>query len=172
MPNPSYTYDQQWYLDISDGGAGSPHFVRVTDDESFNPDTDDAKYSPKYKCNKTNPEYNMSRKVTIDYDIDFVEGQELQAWFLKHEDDMNVPTRLVRNWIFADGTSHAKMAEFSCTGKPIDGEPESALKAKGTMVMTSEGWEHGTFDPTSMAFAPKADTPPESGTPEADLPQG
>ena len=60
MPAPSFVYQIQWYLDISDG-EGTQKFVRVTEDEAFDMDTDESTYSPSYKCNKVNPEYVPSR---------------------------------------------------------------------------------------------------------------
>ena len=156
MAAPTFVYQIQWYADISDG-EGTTKFVRITDDEAFDMDTDESTYSPSYKCNKNNPEYVTARKVTVDFDIDVVEGQELQEWLIKHEDDFNVPTKIVRTWEDAKGNvRQAKMADFTMTEKPLDGEAEGALKATGTMTMTSDGWTDGTFDKATMAFTPKA----------------
>lgn len=152
----NYTYEHQWYLDISD--AATPEYVRVTDDESFNPANEDSSYSPKYKCNKTNPEFVTGRKTSIEFDVDIVDDQELQKWFMEHEDDINVPTKVVRVWDFSDGTSVAKMATFVMTENPIDGEAEGALKATGKLSMTSDGWTDGTFDTTTKTFTPGTST--------------
>lgn len=140
-----YTYEHQYHIDISDTSGATPKYVRVTDDEGFNPSNEDSTYSPKYKCNKTNPEYVTGRKTSIDMDIDIVEDQELQDWLRKHEDDINVPTSVVRVWSFPDGTQEAKKADFAMTLNPIDGEAEGALKATGKLSMTSDGWISGTF---------------------------
>lgn len=162
----NYTYDHQWYMDVADGAEGAPKYVQVTDDEGFNPSNDDASYEPKYKCNKTNPKYVTGRKTTIEMDIDIVEGQELQEWLIKHEDDINVPTSVVRVWRFADGTSTAKEAKFAMTESPIDGDAEGSLKAKGTLSMTSDGWTDGTFDETAKTFVPTPEPEPELKTPD------
>lgn len=154
-----YTYAHQYYIDISDGADDGPRFVRVTDDEAFNPTNDDAKYEPKYKCNKTSPSYTASRKTSIDIDIDMLENQQLQDWLMLHEDDANVPTTVVREWTFSDGTATAKKAGFAMTLNPIDGDAEGALKAKGTLSMTSDGWVRGTFDPQNGVFTAEGQTP-------------
>ena len=159
----SYTYDHQWYVDVADAASGAPKYVLVTDDEGFNPSNNDASYEPKYKCNKTNPKYVTGRKTNIEMDIDIVEGQELQEWLVKHEDDINVPTSVVRVWRFPDGTSTAKEAAFAMTLSPIDGDAEGALKAKGTLSMTSDGWTDGTFDEKTKTFTAKPATPPAQG---------
>lgn len=151
----NYTYDLQYYIDIADGAEGAPTYERVTDDEAFNPSNDDATYEPKYKCNKTNPKYTTARKTSIELDIDMVESQALQGWLEKHEDDINVPTSVVRVWSFSDGTSKAKEAKFAMTLGPIDGDAEGALKAKGTLAMTSDGWTEGAFDAATKKFTPK-----------------
>lgn len=171
MSGIQYTYDHQYYLDVSDGAESGPKFVRVTDDESFNPTNDDSKYTPKYKCNKTSPEYTSARKTSIEMDIDMVENQELQDWLMRHEDDVNVPTKVVRVWSFSDGTSTAKEADFAMTLNPIDGDAEGALKAKGTLSMTSDGWTKGKFDPTNGVFTPEDSAPAPSPEPEPE-PQG
>lgn len=162
MPAPSFTYQIQWYIDIADGAETGKKYVRVTEDEAFDMDTDESTYSPSYKCNKVNPEYVTARKVTVDFDVDIVDGQDLQEWFKKHEDDMNVPTSVVRVWEDAEGNVvAAKKADFAMTEKPIDGEAEGALKATGTLTMTSDGWTEGTFDKATNTFVPKEtiDTP-------------
>lgn len=159
MGNINYTYDHQWYIDVADGASEAPKYVLVTDDEGFNPANDDSSYEPKYKCNKTNPKYVTGRKTTIEVDIDIVEGQELQTWLKKHEDDINVPTSVVRVWRFGDGTATAKQGNFAMTLAPIDGDAEGALKAKGTLSMTSDGWTAGTFDESTKTFTVKTETP-------------
>lgn len=159
MSGIQYTYDHQYYMDVSDAAKAGPKFVRVTDDESFNPSNDDSTYEPKYKCSKTSPKYTSARKTSIDIDIDMVENQELQDWLMRHEDDVNVPTKVVRAWSFSDGTVTAKMADFAMTLNPIDGDAEGALKAKGTLSMTSDGWTKGTFDPQNSVFAPESPVP-------------
>lgn len=146
------TYTQQWWMDVSDTEGVTPKYVRVTDDEGFNLSNDDSTYSPKYKCNKTNPEYTTGRKTSIEMDIDIVEGQDLQEWFIDHEDDINVPTSVVRTWDFPDGTSVAKEAKFTMTLSPIDGEAEGVLKATGKLSMTSDGWTTGTFNKETAVF--------------------
>lgn len=160
----SYTYEHQWFIDTADG-AEAPKYVRVTDDESFNPSNEDNKYSPKYKCNMTNPERITGRKTSIEFDIDIIADQGLQEWLIKHEDDINVPTSVVRVWGFPDGTSTAKKADFAMTESPIDGEAEGALKATGTLSMTSDGWTEGSFDENTGVFTPKAapETPANVG---------
>lgn len=48
----------------------------------------------------------------------------------------------------------AKKAAFSLTQNPLDGSAGEAVKATGTLSMTSDGWMAGTFDTSTKTFTP------------------
>ncbi|MDR3053323.1 MAG: hypothetical protein LBU48_05640 [Coriobacteriales bacterium] len=154
---PIYTYDIQYYIDISDtaGGASpTPNFANVTEDTAFDPSREYSTYSPSYKDREVQPEYDTSSKYGIAMDVDIFENQAFQEWLVAHEDDKNVPTSIVRVWA-KKGTEQArpaKMAAFGLTMDPLDGPAGEFLKGKGKLKMTSNGWTAGTFNETTKVF--------------------
>jgi|GEM_PF-3494799 len=48
----------------------------------------------------------------------------------------------------------AKKANFTLTQNPIDGGAGEAVRATGTLSMTSDGWTAGTFDTATRTFTP------------------
>lgn len=158
---PVFTNVLQYYMDTSDS-AETPVYTNVTEDTAFDPSSDITTYDPKYKDRINQPSYVSGKKTTIEMDIDIIKNQPFQVWLLKHEDDVNVPTSVVRVWMDEEtsGAYKAKMANFVMTEKPIDGPSGEALKATGTLTMTSDKWTEGTFNPTTKAFTPNVVTPP------------
>lgn len=154
IATPNYTYEQQWFVDVSDG-AETAEYEQCLEDSTFNPSNEDNTLDRKYKARKTGVSYVTGRKVNIEFDIDIISGQALQDWFIKHENDVNVPTKIVRNWTFPDGTSKAQYGEFTVSQNPIDGEAEEFLRATGTFRMVSDGWVDGKFDPKTGKFTPE-----------------
>lgn len=53
-----------------------------------------------------------------------------------------------------EGTYEAKKATFLMNQDPIDGSAGEALRAKGKLSMTSDGWTDGTFGPDTATFTP------------------
>jgi hypothetical protein len=136
-------------------------FVRVTETNAFDPATDLTTYDPTYKDRVNQPSYVTGKKTTIEMDIDLIAPGDLQEWLLANEDEVNVPTEIVRVLMFKAATAPAtgyvaKKAAFSLTQNPIDGSAGEAAKATGTLKMTSDGWTEGTFDPATATFTPAA----------------
>lgn len=134
-------------------------FVRVTEDNAFDPSTDLNTYDPTYKDRINQPSYVTGKKTTIELDIDLIDPGALQTWLMENEDAVNVPTEIVRVMMFKPATAPAigfvaKKAAFSLTQNPIDGSAGEAAKATGTLLMTSDGWTAGTFDPQTATFTP------------------
>jgi hypothetical protein len=149
-----YRYDLQYYLDISDG-SGTPNYVRVKSDNAFDPSVDRDEYSPSYKSAKNSPTYSKGKKTKVDVNLDCEsEDDTLHAWFVSHEDDDNVPTRMIRVWVTkgASGARTAKMAECIWNGNPLDGDADSPLNITGTLSMKSSEWTPGTFDESTSTF--------------------
>jgi hypothetical protein len=144
----------QYYLNI--GTTEAPEYARVTEDTAFNPSVNREEYAPKYKCNKVQPKYSAGKTVAIDVDIDVVDSQDLQDWFVEHEDDDNVPTDVIRVRIDQGtaATRPAKKASFNWNGNPLDGDANNPLRITGTLNMLSDGWTEGTFDTDDLEFTP------------------
>ena len=135
-------------------------FVRVTENNAFNPTTDLTTYDPTYKDRVNQPSYVTGKKTTIEMDIDLIDPGPLQTWLMENEDAVNVPTEIVRVMMFKAATPpstgfEAKRAAFTLTQNPIDGSAGEAAKATGTLSMTSDGWTASTFNPTTATFTPK-----------------
>lgn len=153
----------QYYLKAGDT------FVRVSEDSAFDPKTDLSTYEPSYKDRMNQPSFVTGKKTSVEFDIDIVEEQALQEFFMAHEDDVNVPVDLVRVMMFRpvfDATDttkvigyEAKKAAFSMTQNPLDGSAGEVIKATGTLTMSSDGWTEGTFDIDTKSFAPAVVTP-------------
>ncbi len=157
MPDPKLiTTDQIQYWMKTDAV-----FVRVTENNAFDPSTDLDTYDPTYKDRINQPSYVTGKKTTIELDIDLIDPGALQTWLMDHEDDVNVPTEVIRVMMFKPAETPAvgfvaKKAAFALTQNPIDGGAGEAAKATGTLAMTSDGWTAGTFDPETATFTPEA----------------
>lgn len=156
MAKPTFTHEIQYYMDISDTDGKTPSYVQVTEDTDFNPSIDLTSYDPKYKDRINQPSYNTGKTTTVSMTVDIVENQDFQDWLLLHEDDINVPTSIVRAWVSGADTGKvkAKKADFAMTENPVDGASGEAARATGTLSMTSDGWVTGTFDLATKAFEP------------------
>ncbi len=146
----------QYYMDIGD--TTTPEYANVTEDTAFDPSVEFGSYTTAYKDRKVQPTISTGKKITIDVDIDIIKGQDLQDWLITHEDDVNVPTKVVRVW--TDGTTatalEAKQADFLWNPQQLDGPAGSPIKGKGTLTMVSDGWVKGTWDSTTKAFTATA----------------
>jgi hypothetical protein len=58
--------------------------------------------------------------------------------------------------IGTEGSYEAKKADFVMTQNPIDGAAGEAVRASGTLTMTSTSWTAGTFDPSTATFTPES----------------
>lgn len=137
--------------------TGENAFTRVTEDSAFDPSVDTTTYDPSYKDRLNQPSYVTGKKTTVEFDIDLIDGGTLQEWFQANEDAINVPTELIRVKMYKPaqgGGFAAKKAAFNMNCNPIDGSAGEALKATGTLSMTSDGWTEGTFDPETKTFTP------------------
>lgn len=54
------------------------------------------------------------------------------------------------------GGYEAKKAAFNLNLNPLDGSAGEAIKATGTLTMTSDGWTPGSFDPATATWTPAA----------------
>jgi hypothetical protein len=141
--------------------TGASTFTRVTEDSAFDPAVDLTTYDPSYKDRMNQPSYVTGKKTTVEFDIDLLEGGTLQDYLQANEDVVNVATELVRVKMYVPATTPAvgyvaKKAAFNMNVNPIDGSAGEALKATGTLAMTSDGWTSGTFDPDTATFTPDA----------------
>lgn len=139
-------------------------FTRVSENSAFDPATDITTYDPSYKDRMNQPSFVTGKKTSVEFDIDIVEQQELQEWFIANEDAVNVPTEIVRVMMFRPVMDtvdpqmivgyEAKKAAFNMTQNPLDGSAGEVIKTTGTLSMTSDGWTEGTFDVETNTFAP------------------
>ncbi len=145
----------QYALDVS-AVPGTPDYVLVTENSAFNPKIDFKTKETDYKCLKNQIERTQSIKTSVEYDIAYEDGQELQTWLALHEDDFDFATSIVRiDTSKGAATVHeAKMAKFLVRPNPIDGAASEDLKHTGVMNMTDQAWTKGTFNMTTMAFTP------------------
>jgi hypothetical protein len=152
-----FMYSIQYYLDISKG-EGQPQYVRVTANTTFNPSVDREEYAPKYKAEKISPKFATGKSISFDVNMDFEGTDALHAWLVEHEDDDNVPTKLVRviTTKGAEGAREAKMAEFLWNGNQLDGDAASPLNITGALTMKSGDWTKGTFDEAAKTFTEAA----------------
>lgn len=147
---------QQYWLK-----TGESTFTRVTEDSTFDPSTDQTTYDPSYKDRRNQPSYVTGQKTTVEFDIDMIEGGTLQSYLEANEHVPNVATELIRVKMYKPATApavgyEAHKAAFSMNMNPLDGPAGEALKATGTLSMTSDGWTKGTFDPETATFTPEA----------------
>ena len=155
---PMWTYEMKYFINTS--STSTPVWTFVDYDSSFDPSRDNDEYEASYKARKTQPKWVTSQSFNIEFDIDIVANETLQAWFIEHEDDTNVPTDILRVWPIevSSGTYPAKMAAFNMTENPLDGAAGEPVKATGTMSMIDDGWTVGTVTYSSgvPVFAPTA----------------
>jgi hypothetical protein len=118
-------------------------FVRVTEDNAFDPSTDLNTYDPKYKDRINQPSYVTGKKTTIDMDIDLVDPGVLQAWLLAHEDGVNVATRIARVMMFAQAAAAWAATHLQALGDEItDGVDIYVCTQAGTTGSTAPTWSH------------------------------
>lgn len=153
---PTWTYEVRYYLDTS--ASSTPSWVLVDYDTAFDPTRDNEEYEASYKARRTQPKWVTSQSFEIEFDIDIVENQTLQDWFIAHEDDANHPTKVLRVWPAASAPYPAKMAVFSMNENPLDGGAGEPIKATGTLSMVDDGWTVGTvsFAGSVPTFTPTA----------------
>lgn len=150
------TDQQQFWIKTAEGT-----FTRVTEDSAFDPSTDLTTYDPSYKDRLNQPSYVTGKKTSVEFDIDMIEGGALQTYLENNEHNTNVATELVRVKMYKPATAPAVgfvafLGAFVMNLNPLDGAAGEALKATGTLAMTSDGWTKGTFDPETATFTPDA----------------
>lgn len=140
---PMWTYEVKYF--INTGTSSSKVWTFVDYDSTFDPSRDNETYEASYKARKTQPKWVTSSTFTIDFEIDIVDGEDLQTYFVNNEDNLNVETELLRVWPVAvsSGSYPAKFATFSMNMDPLDGGAGEPVKAKGTLDMIDDGWTVG-----------------------------
>lgn len=155
-------WEIQHYFQFQEGsGWGTP--IRVTEDPKFDTSNDDQTYEASYLDRKVQPTYTMSRKTSLEFEIDAILPGDIQARLAAHEDDLNVPVLYIRTLAVDMATGAAlpetalaaKRAEGNLTMQPISGEASGVAKLKGTVNLTS-GYTYGTFNTTTGEFTANA----------------
>lgn len=139
---PTWSYEIEYY--INTGSSSSPTWTFVDYDTSFNPARDNTTYDASYKSRKVQPSWVVSSRFTVEFDIDIVEDETLQQWFVTNEDVANAPTDILRVWKTGASPFAAKKAAFNCNCNPLDAEAGGPAHATGTMIMVDDGWTNGT----------------------------
>ena len=150
---PIWGYELEDYLDI--GAEGSSHIIKVTNLLSWDMADDNETYEPNYIDTKVKKQFVVGKSATISYEKDAYKNNDLDEFLMDHEDDTNIPVRIirVRTWTKdGDGKMKAKAAKYNLTPSQLDkntsGEP---IKLKGELSMTDEDWTKGTWDGTAFA---------------------
>ena len=149
------------FLDI--GTADTPNLVEVTNLISWEFDDDEDAYEPDYINTRKKKKFIKDSTASIEYEKDAYKGNALDKWIMEHEDDSNIPVRVVRvrTW----DNNAAKAAKFLMTPKQLDknssGEP---IKLKGSMTMSDDEWTKGTWQ--DGAFV--ANSTDDPSTPDTD----
>ena len=159
MANPITTENIQHWMRTATSPADV--FTNVTEAVKFDPAVDLQTYDPKYKDRLNQPSYVTGKKTTIEFEIDYFDDGDVVDFLVLNEDVINVETEIVRVYMMTAAESPAtgyvaKLATFSMNQNPIDGAAGEVLKLTGTLAMTSDGWETGTFDPDTATFTPDA----------------
>jgi len=149
---------QHYFQFQEDGEWGTP--IRVTEDPQFDTSNDDQTYETSYLDRKVQSTYTMSRKTSLEFEIDAILPGDIQAKLAACEDELNVPVLYIRTLAVDMQTGaalpstalSAKRAEGNLTMQPIDGEASGVAKLKGTVNLTS-GYTYGTFNTSTNAFA-------------------
>jgi hypothetical protein len=131
-------------------------FVRVTENNAFDPSTDLETYDPKYKDRVNQPSYVTGKKTSIEMDIDLIDPGELQSWLIAHEDEVNVEVDIVRVFSFrpavpdwAATTAHTVGQRvigstniYECTVAGTTGSSEPTWPSSGTVTDGTATWTY------------------------------
>lgn len=139
---PTWSYEIEYYVNTST--TSTPAWTFVDYDTSFNPTRDNTTYDASYKARKVQPSWVVASRFTVDFDIDIVDDETLQDWFVANEDVQNAPTDILRVWKTGSSPYAAKKAAFICNCNPLDAEAGGPAHATGTMTMVDDGWTDGT----------------------------
>lgn len=152
-------WEIQHYLAFQGDGGTFDTNLRVTEDTSFDTSNDDNTYEPEYLDRKVQPSYTMSRKTTMEFEVDAVLPGDIQAALYAREDELNVPVLYTRT-VGVDFTTgealastalQAKQAQGTLTMKPLSGDASAPAKLTGTVTLTEE-FTYGTFDSSTGTF--------------------
>lgn len=152
-------WEIQHYLAFQGEGGTFGTNVRVTEDTSFETSNDDNTYEPEYLDRKVQPSYVMSRKTSIEFEVDAVLPGDIQKELYEREDQLNVPVLYTRTVgvDFATGTAlpatalKAKQAQGVLTMNPLSGEASGPAKLTGSLTLTTD-WTYGTFNESTGIF--------------------
>lgn len=152
---PIWGYELEDYIDI--GTAASPSWHKVTNLLSWEVEDDDETYEPDYVDVKGKKKFNVGNSCSISYEKDAYQNNEFDEWIMDHEDDSNIPVRVmrVRTWSKgSDGAMKAKCAGFNMTPKQLDKNSKNEpIKLKGDLNMSDDGWTQGTWNGTAFTTA-------------------
>lgn len=148
MARPVFNDMVQYYIESLLDGEQDEKF-RVTEDTAFDPSSDDSSYDPEYKDRVVQPSYTTSTKNSIEFNIDAVDGQALQEWLLKHEDDKNVPVRITRVLMYRPkGAAKAQAWKASTAYKVGD-----LVKVGGKILEATKAGTSGNSEPATTGSA-------------------
>ncbi len=164
LEEPIYAYALEDYIDIGDGSAAS--YVQATNMLTWDTSTDKSEYEAECIDYKTSKKFVQGRSCSIEVEQIAMTNNAVASWFLDHENDLDVPTKIVRvrTWTEKDGKCEAKMASFKFNPNEPVKEFNSPLKLGGTFERSDDDWTVGTFDRATKAFTAAADAqPPAAG---------
>lgn len=146
-----YTEAIQHYFKAVVGGTA---FENIADVIAFDWEADIGTYEPEYKNTPARPTYETSRKINVEYEIDYNEGADFPDFLFANEDARNLEIELVRVSTHKAvlGLCPAKKANFTLMPNPTDGAAGEPLRNTGSMTMSSAGWTYGTFDLATQTF--------------------
>lgn len=146
-----YTDSLQHYFKPVVGGTA---FKNVSDVIAFDWSTDATMYEPEYKDTTARPSYEVARKITVEYEIDYIDGADFADFLWDNQDARNTEIELVRVATHKEiaGECEAKMATFTLMPNLPDGSAGEAIRHTGSMVMKSSGWTYGTFNEGTNTF--------------------
>lgn len=152
LEEPIYSYSLEDYIDIGDGSSSK--YVKATNMLTWDVTSDVNEYEAECIDYKTAKKFVQSRTCSIEVEQIAMRNNEVASWFFDHENDFDVPTKIVRvkRWTESEGKCEAKMAAFKFNASEPVKEFNSPLKLGGTFERSDDGWTPGEFDLETKAF--------------------
>lgn len=154
---PIWGDELQYFIDV--GTSGSPECHEATHLLSWEDDGDEQAYEPSYIDKRLPSKYVLGKTANISYEKDAFKNNDLDDFFIAHEEQTNIAVNVIRVYTWMEGTGGAgkyvaKQAPFLLSvnplSKPNTGEP---VKITGSLSMADSGsWETGTWDPSAKTF--------------------
>lgn len=150
---PVWGHELQYWLNL--GTSATPDWVQVTELLSWANSSDTKSYEPKYLDRQSSPKFAQGRTESIEWTKDYYKAGEIDAWLLTHRNDLNIACQIAKVYSW-DGTATAltaDMADFLFNPQALTNEQaEQAVIGGGALSMASDGWDEGTWNPTTKAF--------------------